>query len=86
MNNNVNEEDLKCQQKAEHEYDSLFSDTVEAGMRSLGLGRLGLGTQCLGLGAKRLGLGHLALFNNSVNVRHIHHIFRSNRNVNDGQY
>ena len=29
MNNNVNEEDLKCQQKAEHEYDSLFSDTVE---------------------------------------------------------
>ena len=29
MNNKVNEEDLKCQQKVEHEYDSLFSDTVE---------------------------------------------------------
>ena len=29
MNNNVNEEYLKCQLKAEHEYDSLFSDTVE---------------------------------------------------------
>jgi hypothetical protein len=29
VNNNVNEEDLKSQQKAEHEYDSLFSDTVE---------------------------------------------------------
>ena len=28
-NNKMNEEDLKCQQKAEHEYDSLFSDTVE---------------------------------------------------------
>ena len=55
-------------------------------MRALGLGRLGLGTQCLGLGAKRLGLGHLALFNNSVNVRHSHHIFRSNRNVNEGQW
>ena len=43
-------------------------------MRSLGLGRLGLGTQCLGLGAKRLGLGHLALFNNSGNVSHSHHL------------
>jgi hypothetical protein len=29
MNNNVNEEDLKCQQKAEHKCDSLFSDTVK---------------------------------------------------------
>ena len=29
VNNNVNEEDLKCQQKAEHEHGSLFSDTVE---------------------------------------------------------
>ena len=29
VNNKVNEEDLKCQQIAEHEYDSLFSDTVE---------------------------------------------------------
>jgi hypothetical protein len=28
VNKNVNEEDLKCQQKAEHEYDSLFSDTI----------------------------------------------------------
>jgi hypothetical protein len=28
VNKNVNEEDLKCQQKAEHKYDSLFSDTV----------------------------------------------------------
>jgi hypothetical protein len=29
VNNNVNEEDLKCQQKAEHKYDSLFSDTIK---------------------------------------------------------
>jgi hypothetical protein len=29
MNNNVNEKGLKCQQKAAHEYDSLFSDTVK---------------------------------------------------------
>jgi hypothetical protein len=29
VNKNVNEEDLKCQQKAEHEYDSLFSDTIK---------------------------------------------------------
>jgi hypothetical protein len=28
LNKNVNEEDLKCHQKAEHEYDSLFSDTI----------------------------------------------------------
>jgi hypothetical protein len=28
VNNNVNDEDLKCQQKTEHEYDSLFSDTI----------------------------------------------------------
>ena len=29
MNNKMNEEDLKCQQKAENEYDSLFSDSFE---------------------------------------------------------
>jgi hypothetical protein len=29
VNKNVNEEDLKCQQKAEHEYDNLFSDTIK---------------------------------------------------------
>jgi hypothetical protein len=29
VNKNVNEEDLKCQQKAEHKYDSLFSDTIK---------------------------------------------------------
>ena len=29
MNNKMNEEDLKCQQKDELEYDTLFSDTVE---------------------------------------------------------
>jgi hypothetical protein len=29
VNKNVNEEDLKCQQKAEHEYDSLVSDTIK---------------------------------------------------------
>ena len=29
MNNNAYEEDLKCQQKDELEYDSLFSDAVE---------------------------------------------------------
>ena len=32
MNNKVNEEDLKCLQKAEHENDSLFSDTVEVSL------------------------------------------------------
>jgi hypothetical protein len=29
VNKNMNEEDLKCQQKAEHKYDSLFSDTIK---------------------------------------------------------
>jgi hypothetical protein len=29
VNNNVSDEDLKCQQKAEHEYDSSFSDIVK---------------------------------------------------------
>ena len=29
VNKNVNEKDLKCQQTAELEYDTLFSDTVE---------------------------------------------------------
>jgi hypothetical protein len=28
VNKNVNKGELKCQPKAEHEYDSLFSDTV----------------------------------------------------------
>jgi hypothetical protein len=29
VNNNVNEEDLKCHRKTEHEFDSLFSDTAK---------------------------------------------------------
>jgi hypothetical protein len=29
VNNNVNEEVLKCQQKAEHEFDSIFSETFK---------------------------------------------------------
>jgi hypothetical protein len=29
VNNNVNKEDSKCHQKAEHENDSLFSDTAK---------------------------------------------------------
>jgi hypothetical protein len=29
VNNDVNEEDLKCQQKAEHQYDSLFGNTIK---------------------------------------------------------
>jgi hypothetical protein len=29
VNKNVHEEDSKCQQKAEHKYDSVFSDIIK---------------------------------------------------------